>query len=111
MPAGVGTMRFSPSRRVLDAAVVGFGTLTLVLVIVNGGLFLANQSSQSEINGRQQFINQSIQLGRLNESLIRALATAAATGKDDKLRQMLADHGINFTYTPNPPAPSQPGKN
>lgn len=80
--------------------------LSVVLVISNGVLFLANQEAQAAINRRQQFINQSAQLDRLNEALVRALATYAANNKDDQLRDLLAQHGITFQVNPVPPAPS-----
>jgi hypothetical protein len=74
--------------------------LSVILVISNGLLFLSNQETQATINRRQQFINQSVQLGRLNEALVRALATAAANNKDDQLRELLAQHGITFQIAP-----------
>ena len=70
--------------------------LTLVLVVVYICLVQDNRAVQAEVNRRQQFINQSIQLGRINEVLIRALAAAAANGKDDKLRELLAQNGITI---------------
>jgi len=78
--------------------------LSVVLVISNGILFLVNQEAQATINRRQQFINQSAQLGRVNEALVRALATSAANNKDDQLRDLLAQHGITFQVTPPEPA-------
>jgi hypothetical protein len=78
--------------------------LSVVLVLSNGFLFLVNQEAQAAINRRQQFINQSAQLGRLNEALVRALATSAVNNKDDQLRDLLAQHGITFQITPPQPA-------
>jgi hypothetical protein len=77
--------------------------LSVILVVSNGILFLVNQEAQAAINRRQQFINQSTQLGRLNEALVRALATSAANNKDGQLRDLLAQHGITFQV--NPPQP------
>ena len=89
--------------------------LSVILVISNGILFLVNQDAQATINRRQQFINQSVQLGRVNEALVRALATSAASNKDNQLRDLLAQHGITFQINPPQPsaAPSAPsnGKN
>jgi hypothetical protein len=85
--------------------------LSVILVISNGLLFLSNQETQATINRRQQFINQSVQLGRLNEALVRALATAAANNKDDQLRELLAQHGITFQIAPaDGQAPAASGK-
>jgi hypothetical protein len=81
--------------------------LSVILVISNGILFLVNQEAQAAINRRQQFINQSAQLGRVNEALVRALATSAANNKDDQLRDLLAQHGITFQVNPAQPGPAQ----
>ena len=51
----------------------------------------------------QQFINQSIQLGRVNDALIRALATMAVSNNDDKLRDLLAQSGITINPTTGAP--------
>ncbi len=80
--------------------------LSVILVISNGLLFLVNQEAQAAVNRRQQFINQSAQLGRLNEALVRALATTAANNKDDQLRELLAQHGITFQINPTQPSPA-----
>ena len=85
----------------------GIAALGLVFVVVNIFLFLGNRSIQGEVNDRQQFINQSIQLDRLNRELIAALANLAARNNDDQLRNLLASHGITFTV--NPPANAAPG--
>ena len=79
--------------------------LSVILVVANGILFLVNQEAQAAVNRRQQFINQSAQLGRLNEALVRALATSAANNKDDQLRDLLAQHGITFQVNPTQPGP------
>ena len=82
---------------------VALSGITLILVIVYIVLFQDNRTVQSEINQRQQFINQSIQLGRVNDALIRALATTAFSDKDDKLRDLLAQSGITINPTTGAP--------
>ena len=67
-----------------------------------------NRTVQAEVNRRQQFINQSLQLGRISEALIRALAAAAVSNKDDKLRDLLADNGITINAA-GEPVPSAGG--
>lgn len=52
---------------------------------------------QAQINERQQFINQSVQLGQVNGALIRALAQVSVANKDDKLRDLLAQVGFTIT--------------
>ena len=58
---------------------VALSGITLALVVAYIVLIQDNRSVQAEVNQRQQFINQSIQLGRINDTLIRALAAAAST--------------------------------
>ena len=84
---------------------VAISGITLILVIAYIVVIQDNRSIQAELNQRQQFINQSIQLGRFNDMLIRALAAAAVDGKDDKLRELLAKNGI--TINPKTGAPER----
>jgi hypothetical protein len=90
--------------------VVGLSGLTLALVIAYIVLVQDNRTVQTQVNQRQQFINQSIQLARVNEALIRALATAAVNNKDDKLRDLLTQNGITINATgeavPSPTTPA-----
>src|SRR5437667_8608250 len=87
---------------------VGLSGVTLLLVVAYIILAQDNRANQAEVNQRQQFINQSIQLGRINEALIRALAAAAVSNKDDKLRDLLADNGITINAS-GEPVPSTSG--
>jgi hypothetical protein len=75
----------------------GIAVLGLAFVVINIFLFLGNRTIQGEVNDRQQFINQSMQLDRLNRELIAALANLAARNNDDQIRNLLASHGITFT--------------
>ena len=84
---------------------VALSGITLVLVVVYIVLIQDNRSIQAEVNQRQQFINQSIQLGRINDTLVRAVAAAAVDSKNDKLRDLLAQNG--FTINPKTGAPER----
>lgn len=86
-----------------------FSAAAIGLVIANAFLQSENRTIQSDVNQRQQFVNQTIQLNRLHEELIRALAASAVANKDDKLREILAQVGITFTTNP-PAAPGADGK-
>lgn len=91
-------------------ALSGIAALGLAFVVVNIFLFLGNRTIQGEVNDRQQFINQSIQLDRLNRELIAALANLAARNNDDQIRNLLASHGITFTVNqPTSAAPATSG--
>ena len=82
---------------------VGLSGVTLVLVVAYIILAQDNRTIQAEVNQRQQFINQSIQLGRINDTLIRALAASAVDNNDDKLRELLAQNGITINPTTGAP--------
>jgi hypothetical protein len=87
----------------LRRLLVALSGITLILVVVYIVVIQDDRSVQSEINQRQQFINQSIRLGRVNDALIRALATAAVSTKDDRLRDLLAQNGITINPTTGAP--------
>jgi hypothetical protein len=82
---------------------VALSGITLILVVVYIIVIQDNRSVQAEVNQRQQFINQGIQRGRINDALIRALATTAVSNKDDKLRDLLAQNGITINPTTGAP--------
>jgi hypothetical protein len=75
--------------------------LTVVLAVANAVMVRNIRTLQNEVNQRQQFINQSIELSRVNEALVRALATASINNKDEAVRDLLAQHGIRFESNPN----------
>src|SRR5437899_5748777 len=91
---------------------VGLSALALALVVAYMIIVQDNRSVQADVNRRQQFINQSIQLGRINEALIRALAAAVVNSKNDKLRELLAQNGITINAAGEPektPPPASGG--
>jgi uncharacterized protein HemX len=75
----------------------------LAVGFVAGNIYLhrSNLSLQDELAQRQQFINESIRLSRLNTQLVQALATMAAQSDDQAIRGLLANHGITFTVNLN----------
>jgi hypothetical protein len=81
---------------------VGLSAAAGALIVAYIVLVQDNRTVQAEVNRRQQFINQSIQLGRVNEALIRALAAAAVSNNDDKLRNLLAENGITINASGEP---------
>ena len=91
----------------LNRLLIALSGITLVLVVAYIVLAQENRSVQAEVSQRQQYINQSIQLGRINDALIRALATAAVDNNDDKLRELLAQNGI--AINPATGAPEKQG--
>jgi hypothetical protein len=101
----------------LHRLLVALSGMTLIMVVAYIVLLQDDRTIQAEVNQRQQFINQSIQLGRVNEALIRALA--ANSGTDDKLRELLTQNGISINAAtgapekeaaPAPPAAAGPAR-
>jgi hypothetical protein len=68
----------------------------LVLVLLNSWLIENNRSVQAEVNQRQEFINQSVEISKIHETLVRSLAQAAVDKNDDRLRDLLASQGITI---------------
>jgi hypothetical protein len=89
----------------VSRVILALSGITLILVVVYLVVSEQNRTVQAEINRRQQFINQSIQFGRVNEILVRTLASVAVTEKDDKLRELLAQNGITINPKTGAPAP------
>ena len=80
---------------VVGAACLAMLAAQLTLVSMNRGL-------RGDIELRQQYVQQSVQLEGLYREIARALAELGARNNDSQVRDMLARHGI--TYTANAPA-------
>jgi len=78
-------------------AATALAVVAVLLIAANAVLLSRDQDLQAEVNQRQQIINQGVRLSQLNTNLIRALAGAAVTERDDKLRDILAEVGVTFT--------------
>lgn len=77
--------------------VAAIAVIALAFVSANIVLHRTNLALQDELAQRQQFINESIRLSRLNGQLVQSLATLAAQTDDQAIRGLLASHGITFT--------------
>lgn len=89
-------------------ALVLLGALALILAIVNALLFSNNRQEQNEISTRGQYIQQSLQLEPLYQSLIKSLAELAAKDNDKQIRDLLAAQGITFSTNAQPqPTPAK----
>lgn len=82
----------------------GLAVLMLLLVLVNILVSLGNQSLRLEVNERQQFLAQSMQLEGLHREIITVLATVALKTNNDQLKSLLASQGINLGQSPPPAA-------
>ncbi len=65
-----------------------------------------NAKARAEVNQRQQFVQQSVQLEGLYKEIVRALAELGARNNDGDVKAMLQKNGI--TYTANAAAPAPP---
>ena len=81
--------------------------LAPVLVVVDLGLFDRNRALQGDVAGRQQFLQQTVQLDNLQRDLVNAIAALAQRNNDAALRDVLVDHGM-LTPAPGTQAPAPP---
>jgi hypothetical protein len=75
----------------------GIGSAALALVFVTTSLSGSIGTIRGQLDERQQFINETMLLSRLNVQLAQVLANLAVATGDAELRQLLADNGITFT--------------
>ncbi len=103
-------MQFEVKGSVWEIVTMTAAALSLILVIVNAGLVLRNQSIQVDISQRQQVINQGLQFQRIRQALAQYVANVATAKKDSELTDMLTRHGITLAAPPAqaPAAPAAP---
>lgn len=88
-------------------AATALASLAVLLVIIDGWLVTSNASTRAEVNSRQQFINQSVQLARLNQELVNELG-GFAMKNNTAIRQLLAESGITVVGQAPAPGPAAP---
>ncbi len=81
--------------------------LAAVLVVANAMLFTSNRTAQTEVAGRQDYIQKSVQFEGLYREIVKALADLSIRNQDQDLRNLLAAHGVTVTLPP-PAAPAAP---
>ena len=74
-------------------------SLVLLSVLVNILLTLGNQSVQTEVGDRQQYIAQAIQLENLSRQVVGAMANMALKSNDEALKKLLMANGIDLDAT------------
>lgn len=81
--------------------------ITLVCITIAIALSIANQSLRQQVAERQQIINQGLAFGQINTRLANSLAAIATRDNDEKIKKLLADHGITMrTDQPTQPSPA-----
>lgn len=78
------------------------GAACLMLLAAQLSLGALNRGLRADIETRQQYVQQSLQLEGLYREIVRALAELGARNNDEQVRGLLQQHGIS--YTVNPPA-------
>ena len=81
--------------------------LAAIVGVANAMLFTGNRTAQTEIAGRQDYIQKSVQFEGLYREIVKALADLSVRNQDQDLRNLLAAHGISVTLPP-PAAPATP---
>ncbi|MGI9330071.1 MAG: hypothetical protein ACR2QB_05090 [Gammaproteobacteria bacterium] len=76
------------------------GVIALLLALANIGLSLNNQQAQADVNARQQFINQTVEISQLNNQIVQALANLSVQNNDASIRDLLQSQGISFNIQP-----------
>jgi hypothetical protein len=83
-----------------------FWSLTLLaavavaLTATNIVLYGQNRDLQTEIAGRAQYVQQSVQLQALYQEIVKALADLSVRNKDNALVDLLSRRGITVSVTP-----------
>lgn len=88
----------------------GLSAAVLAAVLGNAWLQSRNRALQAELNGRAQFVQQSVQLEGLYKEIVKAIAELSLKNNDDQLKAVLNGQGITFSATAagNPAAPAKP---
>ena len=88
-------------------ALTGLAGSCLALAAANVTLSSMNRGLQGDVNVRQQYVQQSVQLEGLYREIIRALAELGARNNDQAVQALLQRHGISYTVNaPTNPAPA-----
>lgn len=83
-------------------SLTGVAAFVALLTVVNIVLYSLNRSTQTEIAGRAQYVQQSTQLQVLYQEIVKALADLSVRKQDRAVADLLARQGI--TVTVNAPA-------
>jgi hypothetical protein len=68
-----------------------------LLVVIDLIMVKSNQTLNTEIAQRTQFLQQSVQLESLQQQMIKALAELAVKNNDAQIRELLNSQGITFS--------------
>jgi len=87
----------------LDKVTFIISLLVLAMFVVNSSMVLSNRSlqddviaKQSELQAKGNRINQNGTFANINQSLIQALSAAAIVRKDEQIKALLIQNGIDL---------------
>jgi hypothetical protein len=88
------------------------GAAAVLMVLVNALLFTLNRDAQSDLQQRQQFIQQTVPVEALYREIVKSLAEMAVKDKDKPLLDMLAAQGLTITAggSAAPSGPATPAR-
>jgi hypothetical protein len=89
--------------------VTAIAALCCVAMLASITLGYNNAKARADVNQRQQFVQQSVQLEGLYKEIVRALAEMGAHNNDGDVKAMLAKNGITYSANANAPASPAPG--
>jgi hypothetical protein len=93
-----------PFSRICAAA----AGLTLVITIVAVAISAANRSLSREAAKRQQMVNEAVVWDQISTRLTNSLALVAERDHDERIRKLLAAHGVALRPQAAAPAPPSP---
>ena len=88
-------------------SVTVLATAALLVALADMALVLTNHTARRQTDEQRQYIQQTVQLNGVSETLVREMARAAIEGKDQALHDLLVSHGFHI-QAEQPPPPGQP---
>ena len=89
--------------------VTAIGAACCAAMLASITLGYNNAKARADVNQRQQFVQQSVQLEGLYKEIVRALAEMGARNNDGDVKAMLQKNGITYTANANAPGSPAPG--
>ncbi len=82
---------------VMDKLLAGSAVVALVLSIFNAFSDVGLAKEANDIDARNTYIQENIGFVKINNQLINATASMAASNGDEALREMLSSEGVTFS--------------
>lgn len=79
-----------------------FSVACVMLVVINISYAQGNRELRKQVNQRQLYITQTLQLEKINKQVISVIAKLAVRDNDEGLKKLLADQGIEVRMNNTP---------